>query len=88
MLTGTGFCNNALLTHTVRQQCLTNGVVDLVGTGVVKVFALQINLGTTENLTPTLGVINRARTANEMLQLTLEFSNELRIAAVMRISML
>ncbi len=41
VLTGTGFGNDPLFAHAQGQQRLPEGVVDLVGAGVVEVFALQ-----------------------------------------------
>ena len=47
MLAGAGFGDDALLTHAQGQQALAQGVVDLVGAGVVEVFALQPDAGAT-----------------------------------------
>ena len=41
MLTGTGLGNDTFLPHTLDQQTLTQGVVDLVGSGMVQVLPLQ-----------------------------------------------
>ena len=49
MLARTRFGNDPLLAHAQGQQGLAEGVVDLVGTGVVEVFALQ------PDARPTLG---------------------------------
>ena len=35
MLSGTGLCDQTGLTHLFCQQCLSQGIVDLVGAGVV-----------------------------------------------------
>ena len=35
VLSGTGLCDQAGLAHLLCQQCLSQGIVDLVGTGVV-----------------------------------------------------
>ena len=35
MLSGTGLCDQTGLTHLLGKQCLSQGIVDLVGTGVV-----------------------------------------------------
>ena len=43
-LSGTGFGNDPLLAHFLCQQDLSQHVVDLVGTGVVQVFPLQVDL--------------------------------------------
>ena len=44
VLAGAGLGDDALLAHAARQQGLAERVVDLVGAGVVEVFALQIDL--------------------------------------------
>ena len=47
MLAGARLGDHPLLAHAHRQQRLAHGVVDLVGTGMVQVLALQINPGAT-----------------------------------------
>ena len=44
VLSGTGFGNDPLLAHFLCQQDLSQHVVDLVCTGVVQVFPLQVDL--------------------------------------------
>mmetsp|Transcript_4117 Transcript_4117/g.15030 ORF Transcript_4117/g.15030 Transcript_4117/m.15030 type:complete len:361 (+) Transcript_4117:43-1125(+) len=46
VLTGTSFSDNTLLTHALRQQRLSNRVVNLVRARVVQVFALQVHVRT------------------------------------------
>ena len=87
MLTGTGFGNDALFTHTPGQQSLTNRIVDFVSTGVVEVFAFQINLRAAQDLAPTLGVINRAGTADKVFQFTIELGNKFRVTAIVIVGM-
>ena len=41
MLTGAGFCNHAGLAHPAGQHGLSNRVIDLVRTGVIKIFAFE-----------------------------------------------
>src|ERR1700683_4757908 len=40
-----GLCDNAFLSHALREQNLPEHIVDLVRTGVIELFALEINLG-------------------------------------------
>ena len=54
-------------------------------TGVVQVFALQIDLRAAEQLGPAPRVINRAWPADEVFQLALKFSDEIRIMLIMQI---
>ena len=46
VLTGSGLCDDFLLTHTFCQQDLTDDIVDLVCTGVIQIFSFQVNLCT------------------------------------------
>jgi hypothetical protein len=46
VLAGAGFGNDALFAHAPGEHGLADAVVDLVRTGVVQVFALQIDLRT------------------------------------------
>jgi hypothetical protein len=46
MLSGTGFGNDAGFAHSLGNEHLPYGIVDFVGTGMVKVFAFKINLTT------------------------------------------
>ena len=44
MLSGTSLCNDAMFSHSLSEQCLTNSVVDLVCACVIQVFALQLDI--------------------------------------------
>ena len=67
MLTGTCLCDDTGLAHLLGQQNLTDGVVDLVGTGVVQVLTFQIEF-TTVLLTHSLGVVQGRGTSHIVLQ--------------------
>ena len=54
-----GFCNHALLAHALRQQPLSERVVDLVRACVQQVFALQINLCPAQRFRQPLGKVER-----------------------------
>ena len=58
VLSGSRLCDDAGLTHFLCQQDLSDGIVDLMGTRMVQVFALQIHL-TTVLLTHAFGIIER-----------------------------
>ena len=72
-----GFSDNALFAHLLRQQNLSQYVVDFVGAGVVQILALQINLAATQILGHLLCVIQEGRSvgifAVQARQLSLEF---------------
>ena len=56
---GPGLGNDPLLAHPLGQQPLAQGVVDLVGPGVVQVFPFEIDLGAPQRLRQMLGEIQR-----------------------------
>ena len=86
MLAGAGLGDHARLAHALGEQRLADGVVDLVRAGVIEVFTLEEDLGAAEHLAPALGVIDRARTADVMLEFAFEFGDELGVFAVMLVS--
>jgi hypothetical protein len=50
MLAGAGLCDDAPLSHALRQQSLSQTIVYLVSASVVQIFPLQINPGTAKVL--------------------------------------
>ena len=58
VLSGSSLGDDASLTHALGKQNLTDGVVDFVGTGVVKVLALKVELATVL-LAHSLGKVER-----------------------------
>ena len=58
MLSGTSLSDDTLLAHLLSQQNLTNGVVDFVGSCVVQILTLQIQL-TAVLLTHATGIVQR-----------------------------
>jgi hypothetical protein len=81
VLTGAGLCDDALGPEAFGQQGLTHRVVDLVGTGVREILALQKNLRA-----PTLAQggrrRQRRRTAYPALELLLEFRLKIRLMQI------
>ena len=47
MLTSASFCKNPRFAHSARQEHLPQGIIDLVGAGVVEVFPLEPEARTT-----------------------------------------
>ena len=82
VLARTRLGDDALLAHAPRQQRLTDGVVDLVGPGVVEVLTLEVDLRPAQHLRPAPRVIDRTGPAHEVLQLVTELCLEVRIMAV------
>ena len=81
VLAGAGLGDHARLAHALGEQRLADGVVDLVRAGVVQVLALEVDLRAAELFAPASRVIERARTADEVLELALELGDELGILA-------
>ena len=63
------------------KQPLADGVVDLVGAGVIEVLALEIDAGAAALLCQPLGKMKRARPADERFEQPVELGLEGRIAA-------
>jgi len=64
MLAGTVFRDDPGLAHALGEQDLADAIVDLVRTGMVQFFALEIDLRPAEMLGQALGEIKRAWTAD------------------------
>jgi hypothetical protein len=82
VLAGTGLGDHALLAHALGEQRLADGVVHLVRAGVVEVFALEVDLRTAQLFRPALGMVDRARPSDVMLEVVLELGDEFRVVAV------
>ncbi len=76
MLSGTGFGNDAPLSHAAGQQRLTESVIDLVRAGVVEVFTLQENACATQMFAEAAGKVERRGSADVRLQIGLQFRLE------------
>ena len=83
MLASTGFGDHPLLTHPQSQKGLPKSVIDLVGTGVIQVFPLQPDAGTTVGTAVVLRepfrFVKRCSPTDIALQQPIEFRGERRI---------
>ena len=77
VLAGAGLGDHAGLPHLLGQQDLADGVVDLVGAGMVAVLALQVEVATIL-LTHTLGIVQGGGPAGVVLQQPTELLLEFR----------
>ena len=66
MLTSSRLSNDALLAHLLRQENLSQSIVDFVCTRVVQILTLQVQLASIF-LTHALGVIEWGRTSHIIL---------------------
>ena len=79
MLAGAGLGDDPPLAHAHRQQHLAEGVVDLVGAGVVEVFALEVDLGAVVVLGQPLGKVEGAGPTDKIPQQAVELGAKLGI---------
>ncbi len=68
VLAGTGLGDQGALAHPLRQQRLADRVVDLVGTGVVEVLALEQDPGPAELVGEPVGARDRGGAADDLAQ--------------------
>lgn len=64
MLTGTGFGDDSLLTHTTGEKCLPDTMVNLMGSGMRRAFILEVNLSTLKRLAEILAMIEWRRSTD------------------------
>lgn len=88
MLVSAGLGNDALLAHAARDHDLAEHIVHLVRTGVIQLFPLEIDLGTTEMLGETLREIERGRAADIVPQVALHLRMECGIGLGRGVSLL
>src|SRR5262249_17503621 len=79
MLTSPSLSDDATLAHSARKQSLSHGVVDLVCTGVQKIFALQIDLRSSAVSCQPLRVKYRCSSATVIAHQFVEFAPEIRV---------
>ena len=77
-----GLGDHPWLAHAPGEQRLADGVVHLVRAGVVEILALEIDLRAAEPLRPAPRVVDRARTADVVLELVAELGEKLGIRPV------
>ena len=82
MLASACLRDDAGLAHAACQHGLADGVVDLVRAGMVKVLALEVDLGATLLVAGACGVVDGGGAADEMCELVVELSQELGVVLV------
>ena len=87
VLSSTRFSNHPRLAHAFSQHGLTNGVVDLVCTRVVEVFALQIDLCATHFTADARCVVDGRGASYKVGEFALKFSHESGIVLVFGVSL-
>jgi hypothetical protein len=82
VLPGAGLGDHTRFAHALGQEGLADGVVDLVGAGVVEVFALQEDLRAAHLATHACRVVHGRGAAHKVRQLGLEFGDEFGVVLV------
>ena len=77
MLAGAGLGDELFLAHVLGQEPLAHAVVELVGTGVVEVLALEVDLGPAQEVGQVLAVVDRRGPALEIPADPAELGDEL-----------
>lgn len=85
VLAGSRFGDDPLLAHAERQQGLAKRVVDLVSAGVVQVFALQPDFGSTAKLRQSPCEIQWTRSPNISRKQLVELGAELGVLLGLRV---
>jgi hypothetical protein len=68
VLTGSGFRNDAFLTHPHCQETLAETIVDFVRTGVIEILALQVYLRPSPGLRQARGKVEGSGPAGVVLE--------------------
>ena len=85
VLASPGLGDDALFAEALREDDLTEGIVDLVGAGVEKILALQVNAGPAEFLGPTFREVERRLATTEFGKESRELGLEVRILLCLEI---
>ena len=85
VLAGAGLGNHPLLAHTLREQALTERVVDLVRTGVGEILALQEDARAAERIAEPPRFVDRRRPADVVAQQRLQPVDERGVLAGLEI---
>ena len=83
VLAGARLSDDALLAHALREQGLAERIVDLVGTRVQEVFALEEDLCAAVVLRELVGIVEVRRAARVLAQVSLELILEVRVVLVL-----
>ncbi len=79
MLTRAGLGDDLLLAHPLGEQHLSDAVVDLMGTGMVEILTLEVDLCPTDCFAEAFGVIDRGGAPHVVVQQVAQLGQEDRV---------
>ena len=79
VLAGAGFGDDPFLPHLFGQQALAQGIVDLVGSGMVQIFPFQVDLGASQVFGHFFRIVQQAGPVGIVMVQGPEFLEEFRI---------
>ena len=82
VLTGAGLRDNTGLAHLLGEQALCQRVVDFVGTGMIEILALEINLCAAQILGHLVCIVQQGRTADIVFEQLIQLRMECRIVFI------
>ena len=88
VLSGTCLCDQAGLPHLLCQQCLSQGIIDLMGTGMVQILSLEIDLRAAQILRHFPCIVQQRGAPRVFIQQLVQLRIEFRILLIMLIALL
>mmetsp|Transcript_18026 Transcript_18026/g.27360 ORF Transcript_18026/g.27360 Transcript_18026/m.27360 type:complete len:312 (+) Transcript_18026:240-1175(+) len=79
VLSSTCLGNDTWLSNTLGKECLSNGIINLMSTGMSQILTLKPNLGTSAIIRQTLSKVKRSGSSNKVLTVDSKFRKEFRI---------
>ena len=87
VLSGTGLCDQAGLAHLLGKQCLSQGIIDLMGTGMVQILSLEIDLRAAQILRHFPCIVQQRGAPRVFIQQLVQLRIEFRILLIMLIAL-
>ena len=87
VLSGTGLCDQAGLAHLLGKQCLSQGIIDLMGTSMVQILSLEIDLRAAQILRHFPCIVQQRGAPRVFIQQLVQLRIEFRILLIMLIAL-
>ena len=88
MLACAGFGDDTCLAHFPGKEDLAEAVIDLVGSGMIEIFPLEIDLRSSKVLGHLLRIVQKGRTVRVIIEKIVQLRRKLRVILVMIVSFL